>query len=171
MAALLTSGISGANFARADDFTFTFTGTTAYSTPPGTVSGELLGLTDNGTSTPAEVILFADPDGIATGDLTARGWFNLAGQPDTFTVTNGVITAADFTYFDPTTNRELVLGAFGDNLLVNYINGDETFADPPGVTYAQASVDEPSSLAVLGIGVLCVAIVLPFSLRYGRIKP
>lgn len=169
MAALLSSAITGASVARADDFTFTFTGTAPYSTPPGTVSGEVLGLSDNGTSTPTEVILFSDPDGIATGNLTQRGWFNLTGQPASFTVANGVITAADFTYFDSTTNRELILGAFGDNLLVNYINGDETFA-ASGVTYAPASVDEPSSLAVLGIGVLCVMIVLPFSLRYGRIK-
>jgi len=170
MAALLTSGITGAAVARADDFTFTFTGTGPYSTPPGTVSGEILGLADNGTSTPTAVILFSDPDGIAAGNLTQRGWFNLAGQPDSFTVTNGVITAADFTYFDVTTNRELILGAFGDNLLINYINGDETFADASGVTYAPASVDEPSSFAVLGFGVLCVMIALPFSLRYGRIK-
>jgi hypothetical protein len=153
---MVVAGIAAAaTSAHAGDFTFSFTGTGPYSTPPGTVSGELLGLADNGTSTPTEVILFTDPDGIATGNLTAAGWFNLAGQPDSFTVTNGEITAADFTYFDSTTNRELILGAFGDNLLLNYINGDETFADPPGVTYAEASVDEPSSLAVLGMGLLC----------------
>jgi len=164
------AGIAVAVPARADNFLFSFTGTSPYSPPPGTVSGELLGLADKGTSAPTDVILFTDPDGIPTGDLTAKGWFNPAGQPDSFTVTHGVITAADFTYFDVTTNRELILGAFGDNLLLNYINGDETFADSAGVTYTKASVDEPSSLAVLGMGVLCVAVALPFGLKFGRIK-
>jgi hypothetical protein len=167
---LISAGMAAAAPARADNFTFSFTGKSPTSTPPGKVSGELVGLADNGTSTPTDVILFTDPDGIATGDLTAKGWFNLAGQPASFTVTNGVITAADFTYFDKTTNRELILGGFGDNLLVNYINGDETFAGSAGVTYTEASVDEPSSLAVLGMGLLCVAVALPFGLKFGRIK-
>jgi hypothetical protein len=167
---LLVAVLAATATARAEDFTFTFTGTSPYSTPPGTVSGELVGLADSGTSTPTEVILFTDPDGIATGNLTAAGWFNLAGQPDSFTVTNGEITAADFTYFDVTTNRELILGAFGDNLLVNYINGDETFAASPGVTYVEASVDEPSSLTVLGLGLLCVAVALPLGLKFGRLR-
>jgi hypothetical protein len=167
---LLAGALGAAAPARAENFTFSFTGTSPYSTPPGTVSGELLGLADNGTSTPTEVILFTDPDGIATGNLTAAGWFNLTGQPDSFTVTNGEITAADFTYFDVTTNRELILGAFGDNLLLNYINGDETFAGVAGVTYADASVDEPSSLAVLGMGLLCVAVALPLGLKFGRLR-
>ncbi len=141
--------------ARADDIDFTFTGTGPYSTPPGTVSGELLGVADNGTSTPTGVILFSDPDGIRPGNLTQAGWFDVPGEPDTITLSHGVVTSADFTYFSVTTNQELILGAFGiDSLLINYLNGDQT--GPGVVTYTQA-IDEPGSLALLAMGGVLMA--------------
>jgi hypothetical protein len=149
-AVVAIAGLLAGAQAHADDIDFTFTGSGPYSTPPGTISGELLGVADNGTSTPTGVILFSDPDGIPAGNLTQAGWFYVPGEPDTITLSHGVVTSADFTYFSVTTNQELILGAFGiESLLINYINGDQT--GPGVVTYTQA-IDEPGSLVLLAMG-------------------
>ncbi len=153
--------------AHADNFTFSFTGIPYYSSQPGTVSGEILGLSDNGTSSPTDVLLFSDPDGIAPGDLTQLGWFTLKGDPDSFTLANGIITAGDLSYFDRTTNRELLLRFNGLDILTDVINGDQTGGSG---SFSPAPVDEPGSLAVLGMGLICVAAALPLGLKYGRIK-
>ena len=167
VATLVAAAMFWAAQAHADNFYFSFTGTAPYTTEPGTVSGEVIGLVDNATSAPTDVVLFSDPDGIAAGDLTQRGWFTITGDPGSFTLSDGTITAGDFTYYDPTTNRELVLVPFGTDLLSDAINGDQTGGSG---SFSLAPVDEPGSLAVLGMGLLCVAAALPLGLKYGRTK-
>ncbi len=150
VAILAMAGLATPLRTHAENIDFTFTGTTPYSMPLGTVSGALLGVADNGASTPTGVLLFTDPDHIPTGNLTQAGWFNVPGQPDTITLSHGSVTSADFTYFSITTNQELILGAFSiDSMLINYLNGDVTGFGP--VTYSPAPVDEPASLAILSL--------------------
>ena len=142
--------------AHAEDFDFTFStlATSNYSgggLTPGTVTGELIGLSSNGTSTPTDVLLFGNPDHIQNGDLFAQGWFFDYPSDTSFTVSNGTITAEDFVLFSPTTNQELILGdppqGAGDNLLINYIfdRGTGNFAGLDGVTFTPVDVPEPAS--------------------------
>jgi hypothetical protein len=149
--------------AHAEDFDFTFStlATSSYTgggLTPGTVTGELIGLSSNGTSTPNDVLLSGNPDHIQNGDLFAQGWFFDNPSDTSFTVSNGAITAEDFVLFSPTTNQELILGdppqGAGDNLLINYIfdRGTGNFAGLDGVTFTPVDVPEPGSFSTLLVG-------------------
>lgn len=73
---------------RADDFSFSFTNTDG--NLPGTVTGEILGLTNNATTTDAEVILTSYPS-FFDGDPDFAS--PLPVLVDSFTEMGGVITA------------------------------------------------------------------------------
>ena len=143
--------------ASAEDFDFTFTGT-IYS--PGTVTGELIGLSPDGTSSPTDVILFSNSDGIKDGDLYAMGWFNYAQSPNTFTVVNNTITAEDFTLFSANTNGYLALGLHFDGAVFNLV--DNALTDQQtgnvdgvdGVTFTPVDVPEPASFGIFLLGAL-----------------
>jgi hypothetical protein len=123
----------------AEDFDFAFSTLSSsdrvgslYTDPgftPGTVTGELVGLSANGTSSPTDVLLFSNPDHIADGDLNALGWFDPLTSANRSTVRNGQIIGYDFTLCSANTNQELILGvpfrggAF--NFLIDYTNGRE----------------------------------------------
>jgi hypothetical protein len=143
---------------RAEDFDFSFAtdaNNTYYSGggfTPGTVSGALIGLSANGTSSPTDVLLFSNPDRIPDGDLFAQGWFNPNGSPGTFTVTDGAITAESYTLYSTTTNQELTLGlpfnGVAFNLLINYIFDDTTGNDAglDGISFTPVDVPEPAGI-------------------------
>jgi hypothetical protein len=138
--------------ARAEDVMFSFSGGIS---SPGTVTGELFGLSPNGTSSPTDVILLSNPDGVQNGDLFAMGWFNYYATPNSFTAVNGVITAENFSLFSANTDDILSLGLpFDDasfNLLYDALTDLQTgnAAGVDGVTFTLVDVPEPGSLATL----------------------
>ncbi len=158
--------------AHAEDFDFAFSTLSSsdrvgslYTDPgftPGTVAGELIGLSANGISSPTDVLLFSNPDHIADGDLYAQGWFNPLMSANRFTVSNGQVTGYDFTLYSANTNQELILGvpfrsgAF--NFLIDYTNGLETgnFDGLSEIAFTPAGVPEPASFVVLLAGGLVI---------------
>jgi len=62
----------------------------------GTITGEIIGLTPDATSTPTDIIIFSQPSGYPDGptDLIKAGYIFLSTD-DTFTVSAGKIVAAD----------------------------------------------------------------------------
>jgi hypothetical protein len=100
--ALALSGIvlSGTS-AKADDFSFTITNTDG--NLPGTVSGEILGLTDNITGPAAQILIESYPTAIASvvgpGPIDATLFLNQL--VNSFTEVNGVVTAGSFGAYNP----------------------------------------------------------------------
>jgi len=130
---------------------------------PGTVTGELIGLSSNGTSSPTDVLLFSNPDHVPDGDLYAQGWFNALMSANTFTVSNGQVTGDDFTLYSVTTNQELILGGpsggAADNLLINYIFDQATgnLDGLDGVAFTPVDVPEPANFGILAMGLVMAA--------------
>jgi hypothetical protein len=112
--ALALSGIvlSGTS-AKADDFSFTITNTDGNLS--GTVSGEILGLTDNTTGPAAQVLIESYPAAIASivgpGPIDATQFLNQL--VNSFTEVNGVVTAGSFVAYNPQP------GIF-DEFVINY---------------------------------------------------
>jgi hypothetical protein len=183
---LLISGAFIGSSAKAQllNFDFSFTGNLGSSTTKGTVTGEIIGLTNNGTSTPSDIILTSIPLGFSINvppsySLKNNGW-NLSGDAEgaSFTVTNGVITSA--------TDYEASLAAhngylsFDVPLVVNNVelgplNGFQ-YGSPyvsntagfQGVTYTIISAPEPASWSLAVVGALALAVAIrrrPFFLR------
>jgi len=165
----------------AEDFDFAFSTLSSsdrvvslYTDPgftPGTVTGELIGLSANGTSSPTDVLLFSNPDHIPDGDLYAQGWFNPLTTSNTFTVSNGQVTGYDFTLYSANTNQELILGVpFHDgafNFLIDYTNGLETgnFDGLSEIAFTPVGVPEPAGLVPFLFG-----IVFLLGQRFGFVK-
>jgi hypothetical protein len=172
----LAGAISG--FARGDDFFFTMSGTAGtYSvlfttTVPGAITGELVGLQDNATSLPTEVIInsvpvdppyFNFPPVFENGPTAADDGYSSFGG---FTVTDGNITGADADFqYQPQgfggqrAFAEIEFNFGGTNYAYDsgfgapYLQAADGFA---GVSYSAAAVPEPgpSGLLVLGAMVL-----------------
>jgi len=166
ISALILSGIVFSSaLARADDFSFSFTNTTG--NVVGTVTGEILGLTDNSTGPAADVIIESYPSALnadlftsytAPIDLFAGGW-PLTTASDTFTESAGEITAADFGVDDG--DFDFVTLGTGCNIVSsfcgngfgnwegsNFIGGTITYA-PLG-----SSTPEPSTLGLALAGIV-----------------
>ncbi len=141
--------------ARAEDVMFSFSGGIS---SPGTVTGELFGLSPNGTSSPTDVILLSNPDGVQNGDLSAMGWFNYYASQNSFTTVNGVITAENFSLFSANTDDILLLGLPFDNASFNLLydaltdlqTGNASGVD--GVVFTAVDVPEPASFFTLLVG-------------------
>ncbi len=144
-----------AQAARAEDFTFSFLGGAG---SPGLVTGELIGLSPDGASSPTDMLLLSNMDGVRNGDLTAMGWFNYANTPNSFTVTDGAITAENFTLFSANTDDFFSLGLHFDgvdfNLLDNTLTDEQTgnASGVTGVTFTPVAVPEPASLGMVAMG-------------------
>jgi hypothetical protein len=146
--------------AHAEDFTFSFSGGGG---SPGLVTGELIGLSPDGTSSPTDVLLLSNTDGVRNGDLSAMGWFNYAGTPNSFTVTDGAITAENFTLFSANTDDFFSLGLHFDgvafNLLDNALTDEQTgnASDVAGVTFTPVAVPEPACIVIFLAGLATLA--------------
>ena len=133
---------------RAEDFNFTFLNAT------GAVSGTIYGLVNDATSLPTDIK--ADFDG---GEVDFPTSITL-GTPG-FTVTDGVVTAAD--YFDEFPNSENAIGFNdnGDNGVVDdtFSYGDETGFSGISFTPAISAAPEPraGSLMIAGAAAAGVA--------------
>jgi hypothetical protein len=148
--------------ARAGLLNFSFSFTTVPhqdGTTPGTVTGEIEGLSDNSTGAASDVIIETAPSalgGISTEgplpiDLNASGWVSIFNS---FTVSGGQITDASFFAVAADSNAGIFLNVSGDNLVtfddeVTTVANEGGFA---GATYAPLvaapSVPEPASFQV-----------------------
>jgi hypothetical protein len=151
---------------RADDFTFSLTNTTG--NQPGTVTGEILGLTNNATTAAAEVILDTYPaiygtlnPALATPPVVPSMWSTVL--QNSFTETAGVITAFNFQSginghpFVSFLLWNLRLDITGLGVVDTAGVGTATLG-PPSFSIVTAPVPEPStlSLMLLGIGLVLV---------------
>jgi hypothetical protein len=150
--------------AQADDFSFSFTNTVG--NVAGTVTGEILGLTDNSTGPAAKVIVESFPAGLnsvlGSAPIDATSWtiFN-----NSFTETGGQVVAADFDAETGTEPSNLGIVEFnpisGASELT--LDGNQAF---DVLTFAGLSADniapvpEPSSL---GLAIATVGLIASLS--------
>jgi hypothetical protein len=143
------------------DFSFTGAGPGA---EPGTVTGEIFGLTDNATSSPTDVVIFSAPDFV--GPLPSTPWdiytvaghqFGSNGLSDNFTVANGVITGTNFGFFGVgDADTILDLGYGGLNVFgTGSSTGPLLVGDPTDGRFTPAAgggVPEPAAWALMITG-------------------
>ncbi len=101
LAAAMAMALGGAAAAQAGtlsfDFSFSNDGTFSTGSVDGTVTGEITGLTDNGTSSATHVYILSYPAGLGPTPGTPFDALSLADvESNTFTVSNGAITGGDF---------------------------------------------------------------------------
>ena len=147
-------------FAGPLSFDFTFSGESAF---PGTVSGEVEGLTNNATSPAAALFITS-----ATIALPFSSTFNIttnANVLNSFTVANDVITSIDF-YANDASTFAFVFGSAESevkNQLVNFLTGDQIYS-PAGLsgikfTLVSPSVPEPAALALFAAGLIGLGLI------------
>jgi PEP-CTERM motif len=138
------------------DFMFSFTGTVPPGSVAGTVTGEIFGLTDNATGPASNVILDSYPAEELDAPLPPIDITQ--GTPNSFTVMNNAMTAAEFNGTDSTgvTNIEIVPP---DNRLTITNPSTRIMTDVAnidgfaGVTFTLVQqTPEPSSVTLLGTG-------------------
>lgn len=137
-----------APLARADDFTFSFTNTTQGNVS-GTVTGKILGLTNNSTGPAAQVIITSFPAGLnsvlGSAPITATSWDQQ--YQNSFTETNGVVTGGGFWAEDTIGGNPV-----GAQL---YINGESN--------YNFLNLDGADALYVYGANGLAAANITPLA--------
>jgi hypothetical protein len=165
---------------RADDFTFSFTNTIG--NIPGTVTGEILGLTNNATSPAAEVLITSFPSGLnsilGSAPIIASLW--AIQYENAFTETGGVVTGGGFFAQGPGNTFLYLdgwLGVFPTPPGANYLSLDGFTdwyvqgaygIDAAGIVPIGTAVPEPHSLLLFGTGLLGL---LAFAARSKRHTP
>ena len=163
-ASLIATALTWGSLARADDFTFSFSGDPALGA--GLVTGEVFGLMNNATSAASRVTVATNTAGYAV-PITYQG-------DDPFTFTNsftetaGKITEANFSSLEFSSFTDLQLNFEGSNSLDGL--GAETANDAGlnGITFAPAATvsaaPEPGTWALMMLGVGFIG----WALRYRR---
>jgi hypothetical protein len=152
--------------ARADDFDFSITNTDG--TTPGTITGEIFGLTNDGTAGSAtEVLITGYPAGdasiIGSSSLNATSWDDQLDN--SFTETGGSITSAIFWAIDGTNpdTPDLFIGIEGANgfSIPGTAAGTYNYGGTDGITFT-AVTPEPGTISLMmtGVGLLGVMVVL-----------
>jgi hypothetical protein len=157
--ALAISGIVlfGAS-AKGDDFTFSFTEPIGAGSTPGTVTGEILGLTNNTTSAAAQVLIESYPAaiasvlGLAPIDATLWNW----QIENSFTEVGGIVTQGGFYGIDCLTRYGCEGDVFALGTTTDSGNYNIIFAPyPPGVFdayYATAAAGGFASANIQPLG-------------------
>jgi hypothetical protein len=153
---------------RADDFTFSFTGSL------GTVMGEIYGLTNNTSCTACDVTItsvpaaFAsDPNLFPPADISAPPWQIVT---ELFTESAGVLTLAQYEAGAPGPEGFLTTFSLGNDpgigILDDFYGTDETTV----VSFAPVTASEPSSLSLMltGIGLLGLIAVMRKRISLGH---
>ena len=173
-AALVCTGTAS----QAADFYFTFG--TDVSDPnvsngvPGTVTGRILGLPEDGVDVGA-LQVFIDsyaPDGTLSYPIDANGWLFSSDYRNSFTIENGVIVAALFRNDDFTFGGDdqlLINVLLGSGSYTNYVSLDSNNASSvwnnqgfAGVTFTRidGAVPEPGTWALMLFGFGAAGIAL-----------
>lgn len=167
---------------RADDFTFSFTGS------DGTVTGEIIGLTNNGTPSPASDVIITsypaafevDPD-LQSPPIDTFQWNDIVSN--SFTESAGEITEANLTVYQLYPNGlEETLLALGvgvttfDGGELRYLGTTEVIDDQAKgaagtITITAASVPEPPTLSLMLIGLGSVGLLVAVRKRVALRHP
>jgi hypothetical protein len=140
------------------NFDFSITNTTG--TTPGVVTGILFGLQNNAESAPTDIEITSAPAafGITTPfDLEQNGFSVTSPNFTELTVTNGVVTQADYQIRNGNNHLDLnVIGSFNEFVLGTADTANNEGAGFSSVTYTAQVTPEPNvfSLLICGIGVL-----------------
>ncbi len=129
----------------------------------GTVTGTIYGLAASGTSSATDIVVTSAPTGV--GGTVPADIFTLPGftiETNSFTVTDGEITAAQFRSNDGdgSVAPQLNLNFEGEINQYNQISGQFGVLNENGFSgLIFTAVPEPSSLALLGFGVAALGLV------------
>jgi hypothetical protein len=142
------------------NFDFSITNTTGTTT--GVVTGILFGLQNNASSAPTDIVITSAPAafGITTPyDLEQNGFSVTSPSFTELTVTNGVVTQADYQIRNGNSHLDLnVIGSFNEFVLGAADTANNEGAGFASVTYTPAVVPEPNafSLLICGVGILAI---------------
>ncbi len=153
-------------YAMADNFYFSFTNTTGVVS--GTVTGEIVGLTNNATGPATQVIITSYPPGLSpfeTAPFDVLGWDFLLGNQ--FTEVNGSITTGAIAAYDGAGPCAAATGApcdFGlfihapdDEAHLGYYTPVQGFVEVVGIP---AIVPEPSSMVLMSTALIAACVGL-----------
>ena len=165
---------------KALDFDFSITGDPSYTdegitSNAGTITGEIIGLQDNASSDPSDIIITSAPTGLGFIPTPFSlvngypGYFYLDGG--TFTVADGVITSADFSAysnddrasfdFNVTNSINLALNGFVSLSTLSDFGTEVELSNGggfQGVTYTAVQTPEPSTYAMMLLGLCAIGL-------------
>jgi hypothetical protein len=161
------------------NFDFSFTGDSNHGGLGGMITGEIVGLENNASSTPSDIILTSFPPGLdipssAPYSLNDNGW-NLAGDADGqfIVVSNSLITSA--TDYEATISGQQDFFSLNVPFILNDVeqgplNGLQYGPDAEvsnfdgfsGVTYTLVTIPEPAKVALLLISLVMLGSWCPF---------